>query len=152
MEQKYDMPIINESKSIILDSFFLLYYLKLKHLITNIMRHKNKLYQKEQNDIMNKIINILQLDKENSILLYDLDNDESKKQKIMDLIPDIRKYFTYDCIPGVRNPEQTKRAYLSIIRQITKLGYAMKSYDHRISEKAKEPIRTIKYIFSKKNT
>lgn len=116
------------------------------------MIHKSQLYQKEQNDIMNNIINILQLNEENSILLYDLDNDEVKKQKIMDLIPNIRKYFTYDCIPGVRNPEQTKRAYLSIVRQITKLGYTMKRYDYRIYEDDKEPIRTIKYIFSTKDT
>ena len=76
------------------------------------MIHKSQLYHKEQNEIMDKIINILQLDEESSILLYNLDNDKIKQQKIMDLIPDIRKYFTYDCIPGARNPEQTKRANL----------------------------------------
>ena len=113
------------------------------------MIHKSKLYHNEQIQIMNKIITILELDKKNSILLYNLDNDETKKQKILNLIPDIRKYFTFDCIPGARNPDQTKRAYLSIIRQITKLEYIMRSYDHRIYNET-ETIRTIKYIFSKK--
>lgn len=116
------------------------------------MIHKSQLYQKEQKDIMNKIINILQLDEENSILLYDLDNDESKKKKIMDLLPDIRKYFTYGCITGAVDPEKIKRPYLSIIRHITKLGYEMKHFDHRIYEENKEPIRTKKYIFTKKDT
>ena len=116
------------------------------------MIHKSQLYQKEQNDIMNKIINILQLDEENSILLYDLDNDEFKKQKIMDLIPNIRKYFSYSHITGAKNPEQIKRPYLSIIRHITKLGYEMKYYDHRNYKEDEEPIRTIKYIFTKKDT
>ena len=105
------------------------------------MIHKSKLYQKEQNEIMDKIINILQLDEDNSILLYDLDNDDSKKQKIMDLIPDIRKYFTFTCIKGVQNPDLVQRPYLSIIRHITKLKYIMKSYDHRIYKDGQEPIR-----------
>lgn len=103
------------------------------------MIHKNKLYYNEQIQIMNEIITILELDEKNSILLYNLDNDDIKKQKIL------------DCIPGARNPDKTKRAYLSIIRQITKLEYIMKSYDHRIYNE-NETIRTIKYIFSKKDT
>ena len=116
------------------------------------MIHKSKLYQKEQLEIMSKIINILHLDDKSSILLYDLDNDESKKQKIMDLIPNIRKYFSYAHITGAKNPEQIKRPYLSIIRHIVKLGYTIKSFDHRIYKEDEEPIRTIKYIFTKKDT
>ena len=39
------------------------------------MRFKSDLYKKEQEDIMNNIINILELDNENSITLYELDNN-----------------------------------------------------------------------------
>ena len=116
------------------------------------MIHKSKLYQKEQHDIITKIINILNLDADNSILLYDIDNDESKKKKIMDLIPDIRKYFTYGSIIGVKEPEKSKRPYLSIIRKITKMKYIMTHCDHRIYKDGQEPIRTIKYIFTIKDT
>ena len=45
------------------------------------MRFKKDLYKKEKEELADKIINILDL-KENSITLYDIDNDEDKKQKI----------------------------------------------------------------------
>lgn len=64
---------------------------------------------------------ILELDDENSMTLYELDHDKNKKQQIMNLIPIIRKYFSFSSIRGLRNLEQVKRPYLSIIRFITKL-------------------------------
>ena len=41
------------------------------------MKLKRELYKKEQEEITNKIINILELN-DNSILLYYLDNDKTK--------------------------------------------------------------------------
>ena len=46
------------------------------------MKLKSILYKKEQNDLVDKIINILELDNMNSIVLYNLDNDETKQYKI----------------------------------------------------------------------
>ena len=46
------------------------------------MRLKSKLYKKEQDDIIDKIISILELDNENSIILYNLDKDIKKQTKI----------------------------------------------------------------------
>lgn len=40
------------------------------------MKLKSILYKKEQNKLVNKIINILELDNENSIILFNLDNDK----------------------------------------------------------------------------
>ena len=57
------------------------------------MKLKSILYKKEQDEIINKIIDILVLDNNNSIILYELDNDKIKQDKILELIPDIRKYF-----------------------------------------------------------
>jgi|SaaInlStandDraft_1057018.scaffolds.fasta_scaffold04052_9 hypothetical protein len=48
------------------------------------MRFKKELYIKEQEELADKIIKILDL-KENSITLYDLDNDEDKKQNLYQL-------------------------------------------------------------------
>jgi len=39
------------------------------------MRNKKDLYNKEKDQIIDKIITLLNLDKDNSIILYDLDND-----------------------------------------------------------------------------
>ena len=114
------------------------------------MRLKEELYKKEQEEILDKIIDILELDEENSITLHELDNDTEKQQKILNLIPDIRKYFSYACMKGVRNPEQCKRHYLSIIKHITKKEYNIYNSDCRINDD--NQIRTTKYVFIKKTT
>ena len=117
------------------------------------MRLKEELYKKEQDELLDKIINILELDKENSITLYELDNDTEKQQKILDLIPNIRKYFKVKSIAGAKEPENCKRPYLSIIKHITKLKYNMYHSDFRINiDNQKEKIRTSKYIFILKYT
>ena len=42
------------------------------------MKLKSILYKKEQDKLIDKIINILELDNENSIILYNLDNDKTR--------------------------------------------------------------------------
>jgi hypothetical protein len=112
------------------------------------MKLKSLLYKKEQDDIINKIINILDLDNENSILLYNLDNNKEKQNMILALIPEIRKYYSFSTIIGASEPTKAKRPYLSIIKQITKSKYKINSSDFRIKEEGKEDIRTIKYVFT----
>ena len=111
------------------------------------MKLKSILYKKEQDELVYKIINILDLDNENSIILYNLDNDKIKQDKILKLIPEIRKYYSFSTIIGASEPIKTKRPYLSIIRQLTKSKYKLNSYDYRIKEDNKEDIRTKKYFF-----
>ena len=65
------------------------------------MKLKSELYKKEQKEILDKIIDILDLDKENSITLWHLDNDLKKQEKIMNLIPNTRKYFTFNNVIGL---------------------------------------------------
>ena len=110
---------------------------------------KSILYKKEQDNITDKIINILNLDKDNGIILYELDNDKNKQNNILALIPEIRKYFSFTSSIGASEPNKSKRPYLSIIRQFTKSKYNMLSCDYRIKTNGNE-IRTKKYIFTKK--
>lgn len=49
------------------------------------MRLKSELYKKEQTEIINNIIEILDLDNEKSTTLYELDNNKEKQNKIMEL-------------------------------------------------------------------
>ena len=114
------------------------------------MKLKSLLYKQEQDELVNKIIDILELDNENSIILYNLDNDQNKQNKILELIPEIRKYYSFSTIIGASEPTKAKRPYLSIIKQITKSKYKLNSYDYRIKQENKEDIRTIKYIFELK--
>jgi len=111
------------------------------------MKLKSILYKKEQDDLVDKIINILNFDDKNSIILYNLDNDKTKQDKILELIPEIRKYYSFSTIIGASEPKKAKRPYLSIIRQLTKSKYKLNSYDYRIKQDGKEDIRTKKYIF-----
>ena len=89
------------------------------------MRFKKDLYKKEQEEVTDKIIKILDL-KDNSITLYGIDNDEDKKQKINSLIPEVRKYFNFSHIKGARNPEKVKRPYLSLMKHVTRVKYNIK--------------------------
>ena len=109
------------------------------------MKLKSELYKKEE-EITEKIINILELN-DNSILLYNLDNDKTKQDKLLELIPEIRKYYSFSTIIGASEPTKAKRPYLSIIRQLTKSKYKLNSYDYRIKQDDKQDIRTKKYIF-----
>ena len=112
------------------------------------MRLKSELYKTQQFDIMNKIINILELDKDNSITLYDLDNDKLKQDKILILLPDIKKYFKCNCVKSLLAPDKVKRIYLSLIRYITKLEYNIVGTQF-VFLKDNIKIRTVKYFFIK---
>jgi hypothetical protein len=97
--------------------------------------------------LVDKIINILESDDENSIILFNLDNDKIKQNKILELIPEIRKYYSFSTIIGASEPTKAKTPYLSIIRQLTKSIYKLNSHDYRIKQDGKDDIRTKKYIF-----
>ena len=112
------------------------------------MRLKSELYPKEQGEIVDKIVNILELDEENSITLFDLDNDKEKQEKLLSLIPSIRKYFSFSYITPLSKPENYKRTYLSLIRNISKIKYQMKRKDFSFTLDGKK-IRTQKYTFVK---
>ena len=114
------------------------------------MRLKSELYKNQQVELMDKIINILELDENNSITLYDLDNNILKQKEILSLLPDIKKYFKCNSVKSLLSPEKVKRVYLSLIRYITKLEYNMVSTQFVIN-KDKNIIRTTKYFFIKNN-
>jgi hypothetical protein len=113
------------------------------------MKLKSELYKKEQEEITDKIINILELN-DNSILLYNLDNDKIKQDKLLELIPDIRKYYSFTSSIGASEPDKAKRPYVSIIRQFTKNKFKMISSDFKLKIDNDNIIRTKKYTFVKK--
>ena len=110
------------------------------------MRLKSELYKKEQEEIVDKIISILDLENNNIINLCDLDNEYDKQKKIMELIPEIRKYYSFNGIKAVGEPNKIKRPWLSIIKHLIKKKYNIISLDHHFTENGKH-IRTQKYFF-----
>ena len=117
-------------------------------ILTMPMRLKSELYKKEQEEIVDKIILILDLENKNTYTLYELDNNENIQKQIMDLIPEIRKWFSFNNLKAVGEPTKRKRPWLSIIKQLTKTSYELLSEDCRISNNGKE-IRTHQYTFTK---
>ncbi len=110
------------------------------------MNLKSILYRQEQEEIIESIIDILQLDNNKSISLYDLDNDMEKQDKIMNMIPEIRKFFSFSTIIGASEPHRAKRPYLSIIKQLCKKKYDILVQDCRLKVDEKD-VRSKRYVF-----
>lgn len=114
------------------------------------MRLKSELYSKEQDDVIFTIINILGItETNNTITLYEIDNNERIKQQLMGLIPEIRKWFSFAHINPVSNPEKYKRPYITIIRQIPKKHYIFSQKEVGITIQGNF-VRTQQYTFQKR--
>ena len=111
------------------------------------MRLKSDLYKKEQEEIIEKIISILDLKNKNTYTLHELDKNEEIQNKIMELIPEIRKWFSFNGLKAVGEPSKIKRPWLSIIKQLTKTKYTIESKDFQFTENGKH-IRTHIYSFN----
>ena len=112
------------------------------------MRLKSELYKNEQEEIVDKIIEILNLENKNSYTLYELDNNEEIQKQIMELIPEIRKWYSFNGMKAVGDPERIKRPWLSIIKHLIKSKYNMVSLDHHFTDN-KKYIHTQLYEFTK---
>ena len=112
------------------------------------MRLKSELYKKEQEEIVNKIISILDLENKSEYTLNELDKNEEIQKQIMELIPEIRKYYSFNGIKAVGEPNKIKRPWLSIIKHLIKKKYNMISLDYHFTEDGTH-IRTQMYNFTK---
>ena len=114
------------------------------------MRLKSELYKKEQEDIVDKIVKILDLENKTEYTLYELYKNEEIQKQIMELIPEIRKYYSFNGIKAVGEPTKIKRPWLSIIKHLIKTKYNLESKEYRFfNEKENKYLRTQKYIFTK---
>lgn len=110
------------------------------------MRLKSELYQTQQTDIRNKLIAILDLEHNNPLVLYELDNNLELQQQIMELIPEIRTFFSFNDMIGVSEPRKTKRPYFCIIKYLLKPIYNITNKEFHFTKEGKR-IRTVKYFF-----
>ena len=110
------------------------------------MRLKSELYTKEQEEIVDKIISILDLENKTEYTLYELDKNEELQKNIMILIPEIRKYYAFNNMKAVGEPNKRKRPWLSIIKNLLKTKYNIVSKDFQFTENETH-IRTHIYSF-----
>lgn len=108
-------------------------------------------YQNEREEICNKIITILELKEDNTFLLYELDDNIEKQNKILELKEEIQKYFACSTISSFKPNFECKRPYLNIIRSILrKQNYKFIGNDYTIKIN-NIPKKTIKYIIFRNN-
>ena len=111
------------------------------------MRLKSELYAREQRQLCDQVISILALDEKDSVWLADLDADKERQRRLLELIPEIRKYYSYTKITGADNPAASLRPWLSIARAVTKPYYHWQRTEYQKDKK-----RTSLYFLSPKNT
>ncbi len=77
-------------------------------------------FEKERKEVLDKLLKILNVNKENTIFyINDLQNDENKQKQILDLESDVKKYFScgkwlYFAKKDIPNP------YLSLLKSLLK--------------------------------
>jgi len=110
---------------------------------------KAEKYKNECDEITNKIINILQLDDDNSFILYNFDRDIEKQEQIKELATDIKKYFASSYWNGI-NEKNTIRPYLTIIRNLLKKQGFLFINKNFIYNTGLGKIKTTRYYIIKK--
>lgn len=99
------------------------------NIITNDISQKKKIetlkhfrYVNERNELTQKLLKILNIDENNKTFCsFMLDNDKEKQQKILDLEPDVKKYFsTAHWSYYHKNSKAAERPYLSLAKSILK--------------------------------
>jgi hypothetical protein len=79
-------------------------------------------YKEERKDICNKLINILNLDTNNSFLLCELEENTEKQTAILNMKEEIQKCFACSEISSFKQNFECKRPYLNIVRGILRKG------------------------------
>lgn len=109
-------------------------------------------YQNEREEVCKKIINILNLNEEQSFLLSELELDIEKQNQILDMKEEIKKVFECSTISSFKPNFECKRPYLNIIRSILrKQGYTIEGSDFWIKYENGFLKRTIKYKIFRNN-
>ena len=107
---------------------------------------KSEKYTNEREDIINRALEILRLDEDKSFILYEIDKDIEKQNRIIELVIDIKRYFASSYWNG-----NTVRPYLTIIRNLFKnqgFLFINKSFIYNTGENGK--VKTTRYYIIKK--
>ena len=108
-------------------------------------------YNKERQDVLNKMFSILGINENNNtFLLHELDSNVDKQNKILELEPDIKKYFICGSWSCFRTPD-IKRKPLSMIKCLMKdMGFVILSSRIKISNDDNTNTNLTKYNILKK--
>lgn len=109
-------------------------------------------YHNEREEICSRIINILELDENNSILLCNLEKDTEKQNKILEMKDEIQQYFAVSCLSPYKSNVTCNRPYINLIRGILRdQGYIFEGTPTFITLERGKYASTTKYrIFRNK--
>jgi hypothetical protein len=105
-------------------------------------------YKDERENICNKLLSIVG----NEFYLCDLDNDKVKQTQIIELKPDIQKYFAVSSMSAFKPnlQDNVKREYVNIVRGILrKQGYTFESKNIYKKINNENYVKTVKYNISR---
>ena len=107
---------------------------------------KNIKYLEQQERVLNTLLQLLNINGNYTFLLTDLDENPDLQRKILDLGPEIRRFYPSSGCSGINGRTQCKRPYLSIIRYLLKYhGKELYSNDHAIPIDNRQYKKTKKY-------
>jgi hypothetical protein len=105
-------------------------------------------YIEERESICQKLISIVG----NEFYLYDLDNDKLKQSQIIELKPEIQKFFAVSSMSAFKPnlQDSVKREYINIVRSILrKQGYTFESKNIYKKVNEENYVKTVKYNISR---
>ena len=110
------------------------------------MISKAKRFEREQQAIVNKIVNILDLRNNPIYILHDMDQNISMQDQIIELSSEIQTVYNCNNLKAITDPTRIKRPWLSIIKTLLKPHYQIIVDDY--NKKVKDGyIHTKKYTF-----
>lgn len=110
------------------------------------MMSKAKRFEKEQHMIVNKIVDILDLQNNPIQVLYDMDQNIAMQDQIMDLSSEIQNVYNCNNLKAITDPSRIKRPWLSIIKTLLKKDYQIivDDYNKKVNDGF---VHTKKYTF-----
>ena len=85
------------------------------------MPKKVLLYTEQRQNVINKLLEILEITETNNIFsLHKIDNDAEKQQLILDLEPDVKKYFNCSTWSCFKQKNTITRRWLSFTKYLFK--------------------------------
>jgi hypothetical protein len=110
-------------------------------------------YKEEREEICKKLIDILELDVNNSFLLWELDQDTEKQTAILNMKEEIQRCFACSTISSFKPNFECKRPYLNIVKSILRQqNYLFNGISNVIKLENGESKTTKKYHIFRNNS
>jgi hypothetical protein len=111
----------------------------------------NKEFLKEkQEEVINKIINILNLKNKQKYSLYELDHDEKIQNQIIELLPEIQKWFSLNVLVASRRRRLVRLPWTIILNAVLNTTFTIEIKDEKINIMEKKWMIGPVYTFERK--